>query len=215
MELQEGKGIEKFLIGQVRNPISQREWQRLAFEKGKGSAEHGIYSYREKFKKSLGLALGMDDIRKNQEVYVDEKGKRHEADPSEPHRAFANRLLLDIGDALEAEIGGEDSRYAPRFFTTVGSEIDYSVKVDCWVELFDKEAAKPVADFKIDLKTYPGELPGELADAVYYFDKKFIVQDENGHDKLDRAVYQDGNYKDLVSTASKSLLRQLKVVRPS
>lgn len=77
--------------------------------------------------------------------------------------------------------------------------------------MYDHQENKPIADYKIDIKIRSDKKEEKyLADAVYYFDPKYQILDDDGHERVDKAAYQDPEYQNLVKKTARSLLEQCK-----
>jgi hypothetical protein len=198
MELQEGKNIEKLLVGGVKHPLSNRQFQELVFREGHGDAEEGLRTIRKDVKNRIGTL--MEQVRLDQ----------IETDPSSHlKRAFANNLLNDVDLEMGELENIEDGRYKLRLFSTSDTLLDYAGSFDCWIEVFDQQVNQPIADYKVDIKTRPNEKSKYLADAVFYFDPKFQNDELKG--KIDPRVFQEPGYKYLVKNVALALTNRSKI----
>lgn len=138
-------------------------------------------------------------LKKNLPQVMQKCREAQKDDPVWPKRPFLRKLVSDVENKLleSIELPGD---LAVRIYSSVDSVLDLA-GVDFWVELFDEENQKVLADYKIDLKTRPDSKAGGLADYIYYCDEE-IASSEDPAD-----IFRTPDYKDLVERTTDHLLQ--------
>lgn len=178
--IQHGHYLEQSLLGAAPRLSSRTE--RL---------KHDIREARYQLRRNL--AGFMNEIRLRQ---------GSDSDPSVPKKLFLRNLAFDVDDKIQKIIDNE--RYEVRVYSVVDTVLDKAGGFDFWVELYDNEERKSLADYKIDLTSNREKtIPGQLADAVYFYDAE--LSDREGGD----AIYAQDDYKFLVESATRNMLAQV------
>jgi len=136
-------------------------------------------------------------LRRNISSLMQQVRKEQKDDPAWPKRPFMRQLLNDIENKLSQQFDLPGS-YEVRVYSAVGSVLDLG-GIDFWVELYDSEKDKVLADFKVDLKSNPHGRMGHMADYLYYCDEEIAASDDP------KAIYKVADYQDLVESTAKQL----------
>jgi len=182
MELQQGKGVENLLIGNVDlKKLEQNKALRLDLPKT-------IQSTREAL--AARLSSYMNAVRQAQP---------EDYNPSNPKKAFGKNLLADLDATLGNLSDMEDGRYELRFYSAKDTPLDYFGSFDCWVEIFDTLENRVITDYKIDITSNPEKkVPANLANEVLYFNDNKYLDISSGKEKIDRRFFESPEYKELV-----------------
>ena len=185
LSMHEGKNIEKVLVGEVSHPVPEKAYQQEVFRSGIDEVRRQLVRV---------LPSEMDKVRKDQ----------MEKNPSNPKSRFGKNLLADLDEAMGGLSDLDDGRYELRFYSAKDTFLDYAGSFDCWVEVYDTKLAKALADFKIDVTTNPNKrVPQRLANAVLFCNERYINDEIPG--RIEKAFFDDPEYKSLVDMASRSL----------
>jgi hypothetical protein len=194
LNMHEGKNIERVMVGEVKHPVSEKRYQDHVLK-------HGIHETRRQL--TQVLPLEMEKVRKDQA----------EKSPSNPKVAFGKNLLADLDEAMGGLSDLEDGRYELRFYSSADTVLDYAGSFDCWVEVYDLEKNKVLADFKIDVTSNPDKkAPRNLADSVVYCDQRYINDELPG--RIEKKFFEDPQYKEAVRLASEILKERAKIQWP-
>ena len=185
LSMHEGKNIERVLVGEVSHPVPEKAYQQEVFRSGIDEVRRQLVRV---------LPSEMDKIRKDQ----------MEKNPSNPKSRFGKNLLADLDEAMGGLSDLEDGRYELRFYSAKDTFLDYAGSFDCWVEVYDTKLSKVLSDFKIDVTTNPNKhVPQRLANAVLFCNERYINDEIPG--RIEKAFFDDPEYKSLVDMASRSL----------
>lgn len=188
LSMHEGKNIEKVLVGEVGHPVPEKAFQQEVFRSGIDGVRRQLVRV---------LPSEMDKVRKDQA----------EKNPSNPKNRFGKNLLADLDEAMGGLSDLDEGRYELRFYSAKDTFLDYAGSFDCWVEVYDTEKSKVLADYKIDVTTNPNKnVPRRLANAVLYCKPDYINDEISG--RIDKKFFEDREYKVLVEMASHSLREQ-------
>jgi len=228
MQLKDGQNIEELLIGRLKpaSTLNERAYHSLTYEAGIKTVREEIRSKalsnkhltaREQIEIiDSGLRVIRAQLANNYD-FLDKKMQaarqgQAETNPSNPQRTFPKNLLSDLDEKMGVLDVQDGEKYDLRFYIASGTILDFAGSFDCWVELYDLEKGKSVADVKIDIKTKPGANPHNLADIVYYFDSNKYLKE---YDKVDMGYRQDAEYSGMLREAASILMRRAKITRPS
>ncbi len=191
LSMHEGKNIEKVLVGEVAHPVSEKAFQQEVFR----SSINGVRDQLVRI-----LPSEMEKVRKDQA----------EKNPANPKGRFGKNLLADLDEAMGGLSDLEDGRYELRFFSAKDTLLDYAGSFDCWVEVYDTERSKVLADFKIDVTTNPNKkTPLRLANAVLFCNERYINDEIPG--RIEKSFFEDPEYRSLVDTAARFLAERAKI----
>jgi len=195
MHIQRGKDTEG-LAGRVKHPLSERDYEREI-------ERFGFSAVRKRLAQTLNEEMAI--VRRDQK----------EKNPSSPKGILGRNLIMDIDEAMGDVCDINDGeKYDLRFYSAVDTRLDYAGSFDFWIELYDLEKNIPVADYKIDLTTNPNKVsPSNLADAVLYFDDKYINSDFKG--EINPRFFESDDYKLLVELAAQRLAERAKIRLPA
>ena len=191
MYLQEGKNVEAFLAGKVEHPLDEAKFMR--------EIRGGVGRLRRLLKRTLKST--MEQVRRDQK----------EKNPSTPKSYFAKNLVADLDEALGSITDIEDGeRYDIRFYSAVGTKLDFSGSFDCWVELYDKKKKKVLADVKIDITTNPNKkAPSNLADIVLYFNDNLV--DPYAKGQIEPRFFRSFEYKNLIEQSAQIITKRANI----